>query len=234
MKAVILAAGAGKRLRPLTDTCPKPMLPVGGKPLLAHTLAWLGRYGVHEIALNTHHLPDVVQEGLGDGSAYGAKLVYSHEQHLLGTAGAVWRIAERYPGWFDDTFAVIYGDMLVDFDLDELARFHASRAAVLTMALKITDTPHSQGMVAIDEQGCVVRFVEKPRAWDGGNMANAGIYICEPAVVEVIGPGIRDFGHDIIPQLLQAGAAVYGQPINGILLDIGTPDAYLQAQTWHS
>ncbi|HEU5086181.1 MAG TPA: NDP-sugar synthase [Roseiflexaceae bacterium] len=230
MKAVILAAGAGTRLRPLTDTCPKPMLPVGGKPLLAHTLAWLSRYGVHEIALNTHHLPDVVRAGLGDGSAYGARLVYSHEQELLGTAGAVWRIAERYPNWFDDTFAVIYGDMLVDFDLGELARFHSSRGALLTMALKQTHTPHSQGMVEIDEQGRVLRFVEKPPAWDGGNVANAGIYICEPPVVKTIGPGVRDFGHDIIPQLLHAGAALYGRPINGVLLDIGTPEAYQQAQ----
>jgi NDP-sugar pyrophosphorylase family protein len=230
MKAVILAAGAGTRLRPLTDTCPKPMLPVAGRPLLAHTLDWLRAHGVAEAALNLHHLPEVVRAGLGDGAAWGVTLRFSYEPEPLGTAGAIRAIAERFAGWLDQTFLVIYGDMLIDVDLADLAAFHRARAAALTLALKRTATPGSQGMVELDAAGRVRRFVEKPRAWAGGDLANAGVYLCEPAVLAAIPPGFSDFGHDVIPALLAEGRAVYGHSARGYLLDIGTPEAYAQAQ----
>jgi NDP-sugar pyrophosphorylase family protein len=229
MKAIILAAGAGTRLRPLTDTCPKPMLPIAGRPLLARTLDWLSAAGVAEAALNLHHLPEVVRDGLGDGHAWGMALCYSYEPELLGTAGAVRAIAERFPGWVDQTFLVIYGDMLLDIDLAGLAAFHRASGALLTMALKRTATPRTQGMVELDAAGRVRRFVEKPREWDGGDVANAGIYLCEPAVLGAIPRGFSDFGHDIIPALLADGAPIYGQLARGYLLDIGTPEAYAQA-----
>lgn len=228
MKAIILAAGAGTRLRPLTDTCPKPMLPVAGRPLLAHTLGWLRAQGVTEAALNLHHLPGVVRDGLGDGGAWGMRLRYSLEPKLLGTAGAARAIAERFPGWLDQTFLVVYGDMLLDLDMADLAALHRSREAALTIALKRTATPQSQGMVELDEAGRVLRFVEKPREWSG-DLANAGVYLCEPALLDAIPPGFADFGHDVIPALLAAGQPVYGHPARGYLLDIGTPEAYEQA-----
>jgi NDP-sugar pyrophosphorylase family protein len=230
MKAFILAAGAGTRLRPLTDSCPKPMLPIAGEPLLAHTLRWLHRYGVVEAALNLHHLPDVVRDGLGDGASFGMRLSYSYEPELLGTAGAARRVAELYPGFFDETFAVIYGDLLLDLDLTDLLAFHRERDSLFTIALKYTSTPQSQGMIEVNERGRVLRFVEKPSQWDGGDVANAGVYICEPAVLDRIPPGFSDFGHNIIPALLQEGAPVYGRPLRGYLLDIGTPAAYAEAQ----
>lgn len=226
MKALILAAGAGTRLRPLTDTCPKPMLPIAGRPLLEWTLRWLQRYGIHEVALNLHHLPAVVRDGLGDGTQLGMQLHYAYEPELRGTAGAV----HNFPGFFDQPFLVIYGDLLLDLDIDDLVGFHQTNDALMTLALKRTNTPSSQGMIEIDKQGRVVRFVEKPAAWDGGNTANAGVYVCEPAVVVHIPPGFSDFGHDIIPALLGAGAKVYGRPLQGYLLDIGTHEAYQQAQ----
>ncbi|SRR6266545_651177 len=230
MKAVILAAGAGTRLRPLTDRCPKPMLPIAGRPLLAHTLDWLRAGGVSDVALNLHHLPEIVRGGLGDGGAWGITVRYSYEPELLGTAGAVHRIAELYPGWFDQTFLVIYGDMLLDVDLADLLDFHRRAGATLTMALKHTATPHSQGMVEVDAGGRVLRFVEKPAAWDGGDHANAGAYLCEPAVLDAIPAGASDFGHDVIPALLARGARIGGRLARGYLLDIGTPEAYAQAQ----
>jgi mannose-1-phosphate guanylyltransferase len=230
MKAVILAAGVGSRLRPLTDTCPKPMLPIAGRPLLARTLDWLRAGGVAESALNLHHLPDVVRAGLGDGSAWGMTLRYSYEPELLGSAGALRTIAERFPGWLDQTFALIYGDMLCDIDLAELLAAHKSARAILTLALKHTATPRTQGMIELDPAGRVCRFVEKPTDWSGGNLANAGVYLCEPAVLNIIPAGFSDFGHDIIPALLTANAAVCGHLATGYLLDIGTPDAYTQAQ----
>jgi mannose-1-phosphate guanylyltransferase len=230
MKAVILAAGAGTRLRPLTDSCPKPMLPIAGRPLLARTLDWLQSYGVAEVALNLHYLPDVVRGGLGDGGTWGMRLHYSYEPELLGTAGAVRRIAELLPGWLDQTFLLLYGDMLLDIALADLLALHHDRGAVLTMALKRTTIPQSQGMIEIDAAGRVQRFVEKPREWDGGNLANAGIYLCEPAILSAIPPGVSDFGFDIIPALIAAGASLYGWPVLGRMLDIGTPESYAQAQ----
>lgn len=230
MKAVILAAGAGTRLRPLTDTCPKPMLPIAGRPLLARTLDWLRANNVLEVALNLHHLPDVVRAGLGDGAAWGMTLRYSYEPTLLGTSGALRAIAERYPGWFDQTFLLLYGDMLLDIALTELIAFHQSAEADLTLALKYTATPQTQGMVEVDSGGRLLRFVEKPRAWDGGDLANAGVYICEPSILSAIPADVSDFGHDVIPALLARGARVCGRMAEGYLLDIGMPAAYTQAQ----
>lgn len=226
MKALILAAGAGTRLRPLTDTCPKPMLPIVGWPLLAWTLDWLRRYGVTEAALNLHHLPDVVRAGLGTGEAFGMRLHYAVEQELRGTAGAV----HNFPGFFDQPFLVVYGDLLLDFDLADLIAFHHDRGAQMTLALKRTDTPHSQGMIELGENGRVSRFVEKPREWQDGDTANAGVYVCEPTVLDAIPSSVSDFGHDVIPALLRAGAPVYGRALRGYLLDIGTPEAYVQAE----
>ena len=227
MKALILAAGAGTRLRPLTDTCPKPMLPVAGRPLLEWTLRWLRRYGVEEVALNLHHLPEVVRAGLGDGVRFGVRLRYAYEPELLGTAGAL----RSFPAFFNEPFLVIYGDLLLDLDLDDLVGFHRERRALMTLALKRTDAPQSQGMVEVDAHGRVVRFVEKPAGWDGADTANAGVYVCEPEVAARVPPGFSDFGHDIIPALLREGAAVYGRPLRGYLLDIGTHEAYERAQS---
>jgi mannose-1-phosphate guanylyltransferase/mannose-1-phosphate guanylyltransferase/phosphomannomutase len=226
MKALILAAGAGTRLRPLTDACPKPMLPIAGEPLLARTLTWLRRAGITEAALNLHHLPDVVRGGLGDGAAFDMHLRYHYEPELQGTAGAV----HGFPGFFDQPFLVIYGDLLLDLDLADLIGFHQAQRAAMTLALKRTTTPQSQGMIEIDQGGRVLRFAEKPPEWDAGDTANAGVYVCEPQLIDRIPPGFSDFGHDIIPGLLRDEWPVYGRPLRGYLLDIGTPAAYAQAQ----
>ncbi|MDZ4717767.1 MAG: nucleotidyltransferase family protein [Roseiflexaceae bacterium] len=229
IKALILAAGVGTRLRPLTDTCPKPMLPIAGRPLLGWTLRWLQKYGIREVALNLHHLPDVVQDGLGDGSRFDVRLWYHHEPVLHGTAGAV----HGFPGFFDQPFLVVYGDLLLDLDLNDLIGFHHDRRALMTLALKATTTPHTQGMIELNGNGRVVRFIEKPTQWDSGTSgttANAGVYICEPGVAAAIPQGTSDFGHDLIPALLRQGMPIYGRQVSGYLLDIGTSEAYARAQ----
>lgn len=226
MKAMILAAGVGTRLRPLTDHVPKPMLPIAGEPLLVHTLRWLQRYGVREIALNLHYLPDVVRDGLGDGNRWGLRLRYSVEPALLGTAGAVKRLAS----FFNETFLVIYGDLLIDIDLAALIELHRRQSALMTIALKPTDTPHSQGMVAVNADGRVTRFVEKPSQWPTDQrVANAGVYVVEPAVLQQI-PAEQpyDWGHDVLPRLIAADMPVYGMPIAGQVIDIGTLAVYEQ------
>ena len=130
MKALILAAGEGTRLRPLTLDRPKPMLPIAGKPLLEHLVNLLVAHGVCDIAINLDYKPDVVTSHFGDGGAWRARIVYSHEERMLGTAGAVRRLQ-----WFlDERFFVLYGDVLTDLDLTALAAFHSQRRAVLSAA----------------------------------------------------------------------------------------------------
>lgn len=228
MKAMILAAGVGSRLRPLTDTVPKPMLPIAGQPLLVHTLRWLRSYGVTEIALNLHALPQVVTAGLGDGSQWDVRLRYSFEPVLRGTAGAV----KHLTSFFDERFVVIYGDLLLDINLAALVAFHDERQALLTVGLKHTDTPASQGMIERDAMGRITRFVEKPAQWPAHQRtANGGVYVVEPAVLaHVPADQPSDWGHDVIPALIAAGLPVYGIPVVGHLVDIGTPAVYEQVK----
>ncbi|MDP9315395.1 MAG: nucleotidyltransferase family protein [Chloroflexota bacterium] len=225
MKAMILAAGVGSRLRPLTDTCPKPMLPIAGQPLLAHTLDWLERYGVKEAVLNLHHLPDLIQRGLGDGSRWNMRLHYSVEPELRGTAGATKHVAAL----LDETFVVVYGDLLVDLDLDALLAFHRARNAQITLALKHTDDPRSQGMIATDRSGRVHQFVEKPTNWPADQyQANAGVYLVEPAILDRLPDQIPlDWGRDVLPDLIRSSVPIYAAFVTGKLIDIGSHVAYV-------
>jgi NDP-sugar pyrophosphorylase family protein len=228
MKALVLAAGEGTRLRPLTLRCPKPMLPVGDRPLLEHILSWLVGYGVDDIAINLHYLPDSVTGHLGDGSRLGVRLTYSHEDPILGSAGAARKLA-----WYlDQPFVVVYGDLLLDVDLNALLEYHGSTGAAVTVGLKKTHDPSSNGMVDVDATGRVLRFVEKPVPGPfHGDLANAGVYVVEPGVLRWIPSGrFYDFGHDLFPALLAADLPIYAALLRGYLLDIGTHEAYRRAQ----
>lgn len=230
MKAIILAAGEGTRLRPLTGEQPKPMLPIGGLPLLEHLIRLLARHGVYDIAINLHYKPEAVTSHFGDGAPWGVHLTYSYEEHILGTAGAVRRL-QRF---LDQSFFVLYGDVLTDIDLTALATFHQARQAGLTMALYRVPRPWECGIVEVDGDGRVRRFVEKPpRDNVFSDLANAGIYVMEPCLVADIPPDtFFDFGHDLFPRLLARGTPVYGYAIGDdvYLLDIGSLDRYEQAQ----
>jgi mannose-1-phosphate guanylyltransferase/phosphomannomutase len=230
MKALILAAGEGTRLRPLTLDRPKPMLPISGTPLLEILVHLLTRHGVREIAINLHHKPAVVTEYFGDGRRWGVRLTYSYEELILGTAGAV----RRLQSFLDQRFFVLYGDVLTDLDLTALASFHASKAAELTAALYRVPRPWECGIVGLDDDGRISRFVEKPlRGEVFSDLANAGVYVMEPGLIaEIPTETFFDFGHDLFPRLIGRRAAIYGYPIgpHDYLLDIGSPDKYQQAQ----
>ena len=229
MKAVILAAGEGTRLRPLTLDRPKPMLPIGGAPLLEHLIHLLAQHGVQDIAINLHYKPGVVSAYCGDGSQWGVRLTYSIEETILGTAGAV----RRLQPFLDERFFVLYGDVLTDLDLAALDRFHTAQQAALTAALYHVPRPWECGIVDMDSSGRISRFVEKPpKAAVFSDLANAGIYVMEPSLITAIPPdAFYDFGRDLFPSLLRHGAAIYGYPIgpDDYLLDIGSPDKYEQA-----
>ncbi|MDH7487809.1 MAG: NDP-sugar synthase [Anaerolineae bacterium] len=234
MKALILAAGEGTRLRPLTLDRPKPMLPIAGKPLLEHTIAWLRQHGITQVAINLHHRPEAITDHFGDGRRWGVHIIYSYEEQLLGTAGA----ARRLQPFFDDTFVVVYGDVLTDMNLTAMLDFHRRlkrRLPLLaTIALYRVPNPSECGLVGLDGSRRITCFVEKPPPQAVfTDLANAGVYVLEAAVLEHIPPDrYHDFGHDLFPALLERGAPLYGYPLgpDEFLIDIGSPEKYHQAQ----
>jgi NDP-sugar pyrophosphorylase family protein len=227
MKGMILAAGEGKRLRPLTDYLPKPMLPLAGQPLLEHVIKHLRDCGVTDLAINLHHLPAAVMDYFGDGSHWGVNLCYSVEERLLGSAGGV----KRLESFFDDTFLVYYGDVYTVADLRPMIALHRGSDVLATMGLYRVPDPWNRGIVELDDAQVIVRFMEKPlREQVFSDLANAGIYVLEPDVLERIPAGqVWDFGHDVFPAMLAEGIQVAGYVIEDTLLDIGLPEKYEQA-----
>lgn len=211
-KAMLLAAGQGTRLHPLTKTVPKCMIRIGGKPLLEHTIELLKGYQVTELMINLHHLPEAVTDYFQDGARWGVRIRYSREERLLGTAGAVKKVA----AFFDGPFFVWYGDNLSACRLDRLWDFHRARQAVATIALYHREDPTQSGIVGLDADNRIVRFLEKPRPEQVfSHWVSAGIFALEPQVLEAIpSEGGPDFGRDVFPALLNQGAALYGYPLS--------------------
>jgi mannose-1-phosphate guanylyltransferase len=228
VKALILAAGLGTRLLPFTFDRPKPMLPVGGRPLLEHTLGLLRAHGVRQIAINLHHHAEVIAQYFGDGSSLALMLVYSREDRLLGTAGA----AKKLEAFLDEPFYVIYGDVLTDVDLSRLAAWHRDHGAALSLALYRVEDPSRAGIVEVDASGRVRRFVEKPPPSEVfSELASTGILVAEPEILRgVPRDTFCDFGQHLIPWLLERQEPVYGCLADGYVLDIGSPERYQQAQ----
>ena len=208
MKAMILAAGQGTRLRPLTDHIPKPMVLVAGKPILEHNLELLTRHGISDVVINLHHQPQTIVDHFGDGSRWGVHITYSFEPELLGTAGAVKRVQEQ----FDSTFLVLYGDNLTTCDLTRLTVFHQAKGGIATIALHYRDDPTASGIATLDDRDRITRFVEKPMPHQIFSLwVNAGILVLEPEVLDVTPEGgPSDLGRDLFPSLLARGEAIYG------------------------
>ena len=229
MKAMILAAGEGTRLHPLTLETPKVLLPIGEKPLIEYTLTWLKSHGISEVAVNLHYLGDKIRNLLGDGSKFGVKIHYSPEKEILGTAGGVKKI-ETFLG---STFAVVYGDILTDFNLSAMIDFHKQKRASATLALFEVPNPWEVGVVDIDTQGKVLSFREKPpRGSEAGNLSSGGIYVFEKEILAHIpNAGFSDFGYDILPKLIELGLPLYGYLLKpeDYLIDIGSIDKYHKA-----
>jgi mannose-1-phosphate guanylyltransferase len=225
LKAVILVGGMGTRLRPLTDNCPKPIVPVLNRPFLEHTLAYLKQFGIEDVVLAMSFLPEAIQEYFGDGGRCGMRLTYCVEKDPLGTAGAV-KNAEAY---LDTPFVVLNGDnVFTDMDLNEMFAFHCENKSKATIALTWVENPSSFGVVETDENQKVRRFIEKPPLAEATtHWINAGGYILEPEVLEHVPPGQHYmFEKGLFPHLLDIGEPVFGYPYNGYWLDMGTPQKY--------
>lgn len=228
-----MAAGLGTRLRPLTNTVPKCMIPIGDKPLLWYHVMGLKAAGITDIWINTHWLADQVTSYFGNGSDLGVHISYSHEPELLGTSGALKNSASGITAALSQQeFLVVYGDNFTNFNYAPFLDFHASRPdSIMTIAALPTDEPWTKGVIEVDAQSRIVRMVEKPPKDEvKSDLTNAGIYICTPPVLDAIPAGVSDFGFDIIPSLLSSGQNLYAYRMSEYLQDTGTPERYAKAQ----
>ncbi len=240
MKGIILAAGRGTRVKPLTYEIPKPMLPIINQPVMELLVRHLARHGVSEVVVNTSYRAPDIENYFRDGSRFGLHMAYSFEGQLkedelidepLGSAGALKRIQE-HSGFFNETFVVVCGDAIIDIDLQALLDFHHQKKSIATIALAAVplEDVSSYGIVVLDQQSRVLSFQEKPLPHESkSNTANTGIYIFEPEVLEHIPSGsVYDIGGQLFPQLVAQNAPIYGAEIPFQWLDIGQVTDYYQ------
>jgi NDP-sugar pyrophosphorylase family protein len=231
MQALILAGGKGTRLRPLTVYTPKPIVPVANRPLLRYQIDILKDAGISDITLSLSYQPDKIEHVIGNGGEEGVTISYITEPSPLGTAGAYRNGIDRAVG----TTVVFNGDILTDLDVKSVIDFHKRSGAVATLTLAPVDDPTVYGLVETDKDGQIKSFVEKPSAQDalrlGINTINAGIYVLEPEVWDLIPAGTNSsFEYDIFPQILEKKMPFYGYVIeHSYWRDIGTPASYLAA-----
>jgi mannose-1-phosphate guanylyltransferase len=236
MKALILAAGLGTRLRPLTDTIPKPLVPIAGVPLLQYHLDHLRHHGVTDVLINTHYLAeqmsDFIAEYLSksDGSL---NVTLAYEPVLLGSGGTL----KANQNFFADSkdFLVVYSDNLTDIDYSQLLAKHQTSDSMVTIASYYEHFPEQKGIIEHNNDGVIIKFIEKPQTHKvTSNFANAGIYVVSKKIFEVLSEleyPILDFGHHVFPELLTRGEIMRIYAMNETLLDIGNHENYTKAQT---
>ncbi|MDB9494368.1 mannose-1-phosphate guanyltransferase [Spirulina major CS-329] len=229
MRAVLMAGGSGTRLRPLTCDLPKPMVPIVNRPIAEHIINLLKRNGITEVIATLHYLPDIMRDYFQDGSDFGVQMTYAvEEEQPLGTSGCVKNIEEL----LHDTFLVISGDSLTDFDLRAAIAFHKTKNAKATIILTRVPNPIEFGVVITDSNHRITRFLEKPATSEiFSDTVNTGTYILEPDVLQYLPPNEEsDFSKDLFPLLLAAGEPLYGYIAEGYWCDVGHLDAYREAQ----
>ncbi len=226
MQALILAGGEGTRLRPLTSTTPKPVVPFVDRPFIAYMLEWLRRHGVDDVVMSCGFLAAGVRDVLGDGADYGVRIRYVEEPEPLGTGGAL-KFAEELLG---DRFLMLNGDVLTDIDLTAQIEQHERTGATGTLALVEVEDPANYGLVQVEPDGRVTDFIEKPSpdVAEAVNTISAGAYVLERSVLDLLEPGKRaSIERDVFPALV--GNGLYARVAStGYWLDIGTPERYLQ------
>ena len=222
MKAMVLAAGLGTRLRPITYELPKPMVPLLDRPVMAHILGLLERAGVTDVIANLHYFPDTIRDYFGDA------ITYRYEEELLGTAGGVRNCADFFG---DETFIVISGDALSDIDIAAFKKRHDESGGVATLAVKRVDDTSQYGVVLHDDIGRITGFQEKPEPADAlSELGNCGIYMFEPRIFDYFpGRPFVDWAHDVFPTLLEQDAPFYVHEIDDYWNDVGSIDELKQA-----
>ena len=223
MKAMVMAAGLGTRLRPLTDVLPKPMMPVANRPVLHHLLNLLRRHDVRDVGINLHAFPEMIQSYFGDGSGLDMSIRWSFEPELLGTAGGTKKLEDL---WGGEPILVTSGDGLHDVDVTALLGHHRRTGALATLTVKPVTDPSAYGVVILDRDTRVRGFQEKPRRDEArSDLANCGIYVIEPELLERIpADSFVDFGEDVWPSLVAANEEIYAYTTMAYWNDVGDLD----------
>lgn len=227
MKAIILAAGKGERLRGYVKKMPKSMIQLKGRPIIEHIVLLLRKNGIKDIYINLHFLPGIIRDHLKDGSHLKVRITYSTETKLLGTAGAVRKIADRY--WHRDTFRdfiVLYGDNYITYDLKYLIAYHRKKRGMATIGLYRKKDARQSGIAMISRDKAVKNFIEKPDVKASEvYLVNTGAYVMSQTVLDHIPRRkFSDFGRDIFPALIRSGKKIYGCVLKGKLIAVDTPE----------
>lgn len=229
MKAMILAAGLGTRLRPLTDVTPKPLLPVAGTPMIVWNLLLLKRHGIRDVVINLHHLGDIIRQALGDGSALGMRLIYSYEPVILGTGGGIKQAEPHFQG---EPVLVLNGDTLFDLDLGAVMAFHRERAAAATLVLRQDPDAARWGLVEVTDRAEIVRITGRGRSAPTVTAARmfAGIHILHPRLLRYLPADTECSIIDAYVKGIQDGERILGFDFDGFWSDVGTPERYAQVE----
>ncbi len=230
MRGMIMAAGEGTRLRPLTFARPKALVPVMTVPIMENIIRWLKQAQITELSVNLFYRGSDIESYFGDGSAWGVSITYLHESKPHGTAGAV-RLMRDFLTAEENTFLVVGCDELIDLDLTAMIKFHKERNALVTISLAQVSDPREFGVVQLNDEGRILRFIEKPKDWSGGPAwVNSGVYLLEQEALERVPlGGVYDFGKQLFPELVAEGAPVYGFASKGYWNDIGHLGNYWEA-----
>jgi NDP-sugar pyrophosphorylase family protein len=228
MKAMILAAGFGTRLRPLTYTVPKPMVPIMNRPTLEHTIHLLRTHGIQDITVNLHHLPGIIQDHFGDGKDFGVNLHWSYEPEILGTAGGIKKAQEFLDG---EAFLVINSDVVTDCDLSKVISFHKAKGSALTLVVRQGDSPEQCDPIEVDDDDRIVHMVgtsAKKKPGDTTRILFTGIQVMEPEIFDRI-PENKFYGTttDVFPGMLEDELPMFAYWHHGYWKDVGTIQSYL-------
>jgi len=242
MHAIILAAGKGERLKDITKVIPKPMILFGGKPILQYNIEMCKKFGITEIFINVHHHSEQIKEYFGNGEKWGVNIQYSYEEELLGTSGAVRKIADTF--WSQNLpvspspnhtvaqspnspFFVVYGDQLSEFDLNLLIEKYNEQDCMGAIAFHYREDVEHSGVAEFDDKNKIIRFVEKPKPGEtDSHWVNAGIYLLNQEIINYIPHGFSDFGRQIFPELLQKNISLYGVCERKEVKVFDTPEMY--------
>src|SRR5258708_35979840 len=227
MKAVVMAGGEGSRLRPLTVTRPKPMVPIVGRPVMEHILNLLKAHGITDVVVTVQYMASAIEDYFGDGSQFGMRISYSREEVPLGTAGSVKNAEEL----LDEPFLVISGDALTDFNLSDIIAFHTERKAMATLTLAHVANPLEYGVIITDDNGHIRQFLEKP-SWGEvfSDTINTGIYVLDPKIFSYFERDKPyDFSQELFPYMLKKGDPIYGYIAEGYWCDVGNLAEYMRA-----
>lgn len=232
MIAMVMCAGLGTRLRPLTYSLPKPMVPVANRPVLAYTLENLKKHGVDRVVINLSYMPEVIQNYFGDGSRWGLKIHYSLEKEPLGTAGGVKNVEKIFQADPDPDFLITSGDGLTDIDFGKFLRFHKAKKSLGTIGMSRVDSRLEYGVTLTGANGRIQKFVEKP-FWSQflSNTVNTGLYAFHKNIFrEIPAATFYDFGKQLWPKMLKNKKPIYGYEFKEFWTDIGTLEEYRRAQ----